>query len=105
MSVTAEHEKKLIGSLSTGLYIDGKWRDSGSGATFDVEDPSTGEVLTSVADATPADGAAALEAAATAQASWGRTPPRERAEILRRAFEMVSSRADCARTRGCVSAQ
>ncbi len=94
MSVTAEHEKKLIGSLSTGLYIDGKWRDSGSGATFDVEDPSNGEVLTSVADATPADGAAALEAAATAQASWGRTPPRERAEILRRAFETVSNRAD-----------
>ena len=91
---TAENEQKLIAGLNTGLYIDGTWRDASNGATFDVEDPSTGEVLTTVANATPEDGMAALDAAAAAQASWGSTPPRERAEILRRAFDLVTERAD-----------
>ena len=91
---TAENEQKLIAGLNTGLYIDGTWRDASDGATFDVEDPSTGEVLTTVANATPEDGMAALDAAAAAQASWGSTPPRERAEILRRAFDLVTERAD-----------
>jgi len=87
-------QSQLIGSLRTGLYVDGTWRDASAGATFDVEDPATGEVLTTVADATPEDGMAALDAAAAAQGSWARTAPRERAEILRRAFESVTARAD-----------
>jgi succinate-semialdehyde dehydrogenase/glutarate-semialdehyde dehydrogenase len=94
VSVTAEHEKKLIASLNTGLYIDGKWREATGGGTFDVEDPSTGEVLTTIASAAPEDGAAALDAAVAAQVDWARTPPRERAEILRRAFDTVTARAD-----------
>ncbi|HZA84516.1 MAG TPA: NAD-dependent succinate-semialdehyde dehydrogenase, partial [Actinomycetes bacterium] len=64
------------------------------GATFAVEDPATGEVLTEVADATPEDGLAALDAAVAAQAEWAAHPPRERGEILRRAFEALNDRAD-----------
>ncbi|WP_454778428.1 NAD-dependent succinate-semialdehyde dehydrogenase [Georgenia muralis] len=84
----------LLGSLNTGLYIDGAWRDASSGRRFAVEDPATGEVLTTVADATADDALAALDAAHRAQASWARTAPRERSEILRRAFETVTARAD-----------
>ncbi|RFA10311.1 NAD-dependent succinate-semialdehyde dehydrogenase [Subtercola boreus] len=91
---TPEDEQRLIDSLPTGLFIGGEWRAASDGGTFDVLDPSTGLVLTSIASATPADGAAALDAAADAQRSWGRTAPRERAEILRRAFEAVTERAD-----------
>ncbi|HLN76993.1 MAG TPA: NAD-dependent succinate-semialdehyde dehydrogenase [Nocardioidaceae bacterium] len=94
MAPTAENEKQLIESLRTGLFIDGSWRDAGNGETFEVEDPATGKVLTTVANATPDDGMAALAAAHKAQKAWGATAPRERAEILRRAFEAVTARAD-----------
>ena len=94
MALTAENEKQLIASLRTGLFIDGTWRDASNGETFEVEDPATGAALTTVANATPEDGMAALAAAAEAQDSWGRTAPRERAELLRRAFETVTERAD-----------
>lgn len=76
------------------LFIAGEWRDATGGATFAVHDPADGSVLTEVADATPDDARAALAAAAEAQHDWMRTPPRDRAEILRRAFELVTERAD-----------
>ena len=56
-----------------------------------VEDPSTGETIAEVADATVEDAIAALDAAVAAQAAWAATPPRERAEILRRAYEAARS--------------
>lgn len=87
-------ERELLASIPTGLLINGEWRPSASGETFDVEDPSTGEVLLTLANAGVQDGAAAMDAAAAAQESWGATAPRERAEILRRAFDMVIARAD-----------
>jgi len=89
-----EIEKSLLARVPTGLFIDGKWRDSSDGRTLDVEDPSTGETLASVADATVADGAAALDAAVAAQAQWAATAPRERGEILRRAFVAITARAE-----------
>jgi succinate-semialdehyde dehydrogenase / glutarate-semialdehyde dehydrogenase len=89
-----DSEKSLLARVPTGLFIDGKWRDSSDGRTLDVEDPSTGETLASVADATFADGAAALDAAVAAQAGWAATAPRERGEILRRAFEAITARAE-----------
>jgi len=92
--MTAEREKALIESLPKGLFIGGEWRDSSDGSTFAVEDPSTGQVLTRVADARSEDGLAALDAAVQAQASWAATAPRLRGEILRRAFEAVTARAD-----------
>ncbi|PPF85684.1 NAD-dependent succinate-semialdehyde dehydrogenase [Subtercola sp. Z020] len=91
---TPADEKRLVGSVPTGLFIGGHWRAASDAGTFDVHDPSTGLVLASVSNATVADGAAALDAAAEAQRSWGRTAPRERAEILRRAFDIVSARAE-----------
>jgi len=89
-----DSEKSLLARVPTGLFIGGKWRDSSDGRTLDVEDPSTGQTLASVADATIADGAAALEAAVAAQSEWAATAPRERGEILRRAFMAITARAE-----------
>src|SRR3954447_4500893 len=76
------------------LFIGGQWTDAEGGGTFDVLDPADGSVLCQVADATVADGERALEAAVAAQADWAHTNPRDRGEILRRAFELVASRSD-----------
>ncbi|GHH29749.1 NAD-dependent succinate-semialdehyde dehydrogenase [Lentzea cavernae] len=80
--------------MLTKLYIDGKWLDSSDGRTFEVLDPSTEEVLAAVAEATPRDGRKALDAAVAAQSAWGKTAPRVRAEILRKAFELVTARTE-----------
>jgi succinate-semialdehyde dehydrogenase/glutarate-semialdehyde dehydrogenase len=93
-SVTTEREAGLLASVPTGLLINGEWRDASGGGTFDVEDPATGKVLATLASATSEDALAALDAADAVQASWARTAPRERAEILRRAFELVTGRAE-----------
>ncbi|MFJ6537144.1 NAD-dependent succinate-semialdehyde dehydrogenase [Paenarthrobacter sp. NPDC091711] len=87
-------ESELLASVPTGLLIGGEWRQAASGATFDVEDPATGKVLASIADAAPEDSLAALDAAVAAQESWAAVAPRDRGEILRRAFELVTERAD-----------
>ena len=90
----ASSHKDLIASVPTGLLIGGSWRDSSDGGTLKVEDPATGEVLTEVADATVADGKAALDAAVAAQRDWARVPPRDRGEILRSAFAKITDRAE-----------
>ena len=87
-------EQQLLASVPTGLLIGGEWRDSSDGRRIDVEDPATGATLTSVADGTVEDGAAALDAAVTAQADWAATPPRVRGELLRAAFELITERAE-----------
>lgn len=79
---------------TTKLRIGGEWRDASDGGTFEVQNPATGEVICSVASATPDDARAAMDAAAEAQESWARTKPRDRAEILRRAFDLVAAHAD-----------
>nr|WP_218910458.1 NAD-dependent succinate-semialdehyde dehydrogenase [Nocardioides thalensis] len=84
----------MLGTLPTGLHVDGTWRPAEDGRVFEVADPATAEPLAAVADASPGDAVAALDAAHRAQAEWGRTAPRARAEILRRAFELVTQRAD-----------
>ncbi|WP_458116701.1 NAD-dependent succinate-semialdehyde dehydrogenase [Arthrobacter sp. D2-10] len=94
MTITAQREQDLLSSVPTGLLIGGEWRDASNGKTFDVEDPATGKTLLSIADASPEDGKAALDAAVAAQDEWAKTAPRERGEILRRAFELVTERAD-----------
>ena len=87
-------KKKVVGSVPSGLFIGGDWRPAESGATFAVEDPSTGRVLAQVADASPADGMQALDAAAKAQAGWAAVPPRERSDILRRAYDLLLERKE-----------
>jgi succinate-semialdehyde dehydrogenase / glutarate-semialdehyde dehydrogenase len=87
-------EAAVLAGVPTQLLIGGTWRDSSSGATIAVDDPATGAVLIHVADATASDGMAALASAASAQSDWARTAPRERGEILRRAFETIVDRVD-----------
>ena len=79
---------------SRGLYIGGQWRESGTGARFEVHDPADDSVITDVADGDEHDALAALDAAVAAQADWAATAPRERGEILRRAFEAIVDQAD-----------
>jgi succinate-semialdehyde dehydrogenase/glutarate-semialdehyde dehydrogenase len=76
------------------LYIGGEWRAASGGGTLAVEDPSTGESLVEVADAQVEDSLAALAAAAAKQAEWAVHPPRERGEILRRAYEAIVERSE-----------
>jgi succinate-semialdehyde dehydrogenase/glutarate-semialdehyde dehydrogenase len=89
-----DREHAVASAVPTELFINGQWRPGTGRKTFDVEDPSTGKVLRAVADATAEDGMAALDAAVTAQAGWALYPPRERGEILRRAYELMMQRQD-----------
>ena len=88
------HEITAVEAVPTQLFIGGEWRDASGGATLDVEDPSTGESIASVADATPEDAQAAIDACCAVQGEWAKHPPRERGEILRRAYELITERAD-----------
>jgi succinate-semialdehyde dehydrogenase/glutarate-semialdehyde dehydrogenase len=88
---------KLVSGLLTDLYIGGKAIPAAAGGRFDVLDPATGTVITSVADGGVEDAMAAVAAAADAAASWAATAPRARAEILRATFElMTAERAELA---------
>ncbi|PJK21713.1 NAD-dependent succinate-semialdehyde dehydrogenase [Mycolicibacterium goodii] len=89
-----EQENRVVSAVEKRLFIDGKWVDATDGATFDVVDPATGEVLCAVADASPADGRAALDAAVAAQPEFAALPPRERADMLTGAFELLHGRID-----------
>ena len=89
MSTLAANEQELLARVPSGLYIGGEWIDAEEGRTFDVHDPATNEVIASIADATPADGIRALDAAVAAQDAWAATAPRTRSDILRRAFDLV----------------
>ncbi len=91
-AVPASTVNALLDRTPTTLLINGDW--VGSAATFEVENPATEEPLTEVADATVDQAASALDAAVAAQEPWAATDPRERGEILRRAFELVVARAD-----------
>ena len=88
----AAQEKAVLEATPKGLFIGGEWRDASGGARFGVEDPSTEQTLCEVANGTPDDARAALDAAAAAQAEWAVTAPRERGEILRRAYERLNER-------------
>jgi succinate-semialdehyde dehydrogenase / glutarate-semialdehyde dehydrogenase len=87
-------EQKVLEKVPKDLYIDGKWRAAAGGGKLPVEDPSTGEALCEVADAQVDDALAALAAAADKQAEWAAHPPRERGEILRRAYEAIVAQTD-----------
>jgi len=87
-----------FGDLATDLYIGGKAVPATGGRRFDVVDPATGRTITTVADAGVEDAIAAIDAAEEAAPAWAATPPRQRAEILRRAFElMIDGTEDLAR--------
>ncbi len=93
-AITSSQEQSVVERVPQRLLIGGEWRDASGGGTLAVEDPSTGVALCEVADATPQDAMAALDAACAVQAEWAATAPRERGEILRRTYEQVVARAD-----------
>jgi succinate-semialdehyde dehydrogenase/glutarate-semialdehyde dehydrogenase len=78
--------------VPTGLFIGGEWTKGN--ATFPVLDPATEEPLTEVADGTVSDALDAVSAAHDALPGWAATPPRKRAEVLRKAFELMTERAE-----------
>jgi succinate-semialdehyde dehydrogenase/glutarate-semialdehyde dehydrogenase len=91
--ITETFEHQVIGRVPKQLYIGGEWRD-GEHGTLAVEDPATGASLAEIADASAQDAIAALDAAVDASARWASHPPRERGEILRRAYETIVERSD-----------
>ncbi len=94
ITFTAKTHAEILDGVPTQLYIGGEFRDASDGGTFEVRDPATDEVLTTVAAATEDDARAALDAAVEAQDAWAATPPRERGEILRRAHELIFANAE-----------
>ena len=87
-------ESELLTAVPDSLFIGGEWVASTSGRRIEVRDPSTGRVIKTIADASVADGAAAMDAAAAAQESWASTAPRIRGEILRWAFDLLQERKE-----------
>ncbi len=85
---------RLLPAEHRRLWVAGEWRDAEGGDTFEVVDPADGQVLTRVADGSVADAVEALDAAVAAQPGWAATPPRERGEVLRGAFELIRERTD-----------
>ncbi|MGE4371977.1 MAG: NAD-dependent succinate-semialdehyde dehydrogenase [Xanthobacter sp.] len=83
-----------MSALPTRLLIGGRWTDGREGASIAVLDPSSGQTLAHVADATEADALSAVDAAAAAAPGWSATAPRERGEILRRCWQLMMRDAD-----------
>lgn len=89
-----DHDRFGFRSFSHGLYIGGAWRPAAGRGRIEVIDPSTEAVIVAVPDATVADAAAAVQAAASATEGWRETSPRKRSEILRRCFELMVERSE-----------
>jgi succinate-semialdehyde dehydrogenase/glutarate-semialdehyde dehydrogenase len=85
---------QMLAGVPTELFIGGRWLAASDGRRIDVVDPATGESLATVADASVEDGLAAVTAAAGALPGWAATAPRQRGEVLRRAYELMTARAE-----------
>ncbi len=92
-TITSTEEQRVVDQVPKQLFIGGEWRDGSKGA-LPVEDPATGETICEVADASAQDAKAALDASVQSGPDWIKCPPRERGEILRRAFEAIVARSD-----------
>jgi succinate-semialdehyde dehydrogenase / glutarate-semialdehyde dehydrogenase len=90
----ATQEQTVVDNVQKKLYIAGEWRDASGGGTLDVLDPATEEPLCGVADGTPEDATAALDAAVEMREEWAASAPNDRASILWRAFDLMMERAD-----------
>src|SRR3989442_7556571 len=86
--------ENLLANVPTDLWIGGKWRKASDGGRFDVLDPATENKIASVASATVEDAKAAVDAASDAFAGWAGRKPRERAEILRKSYELIMRDAE-----------
>src|SRR5436190_19554512 len=100
MSITTDNETAVVEAAPNQLFIGGGWRDAGGGETLAVEDPSTGETLVEVADATADDAVAALDAAVAVQDECAAQDLPALARrvrrplVLHRVFEAMAARAD-----------
>jgi succinate-semialdehyde dehydrogenase/glutarate-semialdehyde dehydrogenase len=74
------------------LYIGGQWCAASNGGTFPIFNPATEEVITEVANGTVDDAMKCVEVAHTAGKAWAKFAPRERAEILRKGYELLTER-------------
>jgi succinate-semialdehyde dehydrogenase/glutarate-semialdehyde dehydrogenase len=83
-----------LAAVPTDLFIRGQWKTGQRARRIDVLNPATGQLLATVADASPEDAIAAVEAAAEAGPAFARLPPRQRGEILRKCFELMKRDAD-----------
>lgn len=92
--VNHDDEQRVLEQTPRQVLVGGSWRDAEGGKTFDVLDPGTGKAICQVADASPADGVAALDAAVEAQAAFAALAPQERADILTGTFELMHERID-----------
>ncbi len=92
--MTQLQERPWVSQVPTGLKIGGSWRPGSRPDTIPVLDPATEQVLAEVADASPEDGLLAVDAASAALPGWAETPPRQRGEVLRRAFELMTERRE-----------
>jgi len=88
----ASMSDKLIDAIPKDLYIGGRWRPSSDGNRIPVVDPATEQVIADVASGSASDASSAVDAAWEAGPGWAATAPRERAEVLRRAFELMTER-------------
>ncbi len=94
MNAVTDRENVFLRSIPTGIFLDGIWKQSIDGATMSVIDPASGKPFATVSDASAADARLAIDVAARKQFSWAKVPPRERGEILRRAFQMILDRKE-----------
>jgi succinate-semialdehyde dehydrogenase/glutarate-semialdehyde dehydrogenase len=85
---------ELLKGIRKDLYIGGEWREASDQGRFDVRDPATEEVIASVASATAEDATAAVTAAYDAGPEWAARAPIERADILRKSYELMLARCD-----------
>lgn len=76
------------------LYVDGEWRGSSSGRSFEVINPATGDAIGDVADATRADAAQAVVAASVAFTGWSRFTAFERSNYLYKAYGLMMERKE-----------
>ena len=86
--------ENLLANVPTDLWIGGQWRKASDGKRFDVIDPATENMVASVASATVEDAKAAVDAAGAAFPAWAAKKPRERGEILRKAFDLIMRDAE-----------
>src|ERR1700741_1116439 len=84
----------LLAGVHTELYIGGKWRAAAGGPPFDGTHPGPGAFAARVASGSVEDAKAAVDAAAAAGPAWAARKPRERGEILRKAFELIMRDAE-----------
>ena len=80
--------------LCTKAYVAGEWIDADDGATFEVKNPARGDVICSVPDLSRAETARAIEAARVAMKDWAARTGKERANVLRKWFELMMANQD-----------